>query len=1063
MKRLVAWFADNHVAANLLMILLLLAGGVTAWTMKLEVFPETSLDQILITVSYPGASPAEVEEGVLRQMEEAVAGLTGIKKIDSLAREGWGRITIEVLKDWDVKSLTDEAKSAIDRLRNIPDEAEKPEVRERIRLSQVIRVAVYGDAPESTIKSLAETVKDDLTGLPGITSADLYGIRTEEIHIEVDEETLRRHGLTLGRVAEAVARSSLDLPAGSVKTVGGEILVRAKGRRYQADDYAEVALITRPDGTRLTLGQVARLSEGFEDRDLIARFQGKRAALIYVSRVADQNALTVANTVKKHLAKIRETLPAGIEVAYYSDRSESLLSRLELLGKNLGLGLILVCLLLGVFINIRLAFWVALGIPISFLAGVWVLPGLDVSINMISLFAFIMVLGIVVDDAIVVGEHVYTKREAGMAPLKAAVEGAVEIGPPVIFSVLTTVAAFYPLLGAGGMMGKIMRNIPVVVIVVLLASLVECLLILPAHLTRSRFKSGSAGGREKFTARALKRFINGPYKSFLGFCLRWRYATLAAGTGILLITAGVVVSGQVKFILFPRVESDTLSASLILPVGTPVAQTKAVMDRIEEAARAALAEEDKKRPPGSEPLLNHINSFVGMQISGGRGARSRETGSHLGQIYITLLEGEKRDISARKLVRLWRRQVGPLPEAESLTFSGELFRAGNPVEIHLSHPDEAALLAAAADLKKELAGFQGVFGIGDSFLQGKEEMQLKLKPSARSLGLTLDDLARQVRHALYGAEALRFQRDKDEVKVLVRYPERQRRSVGDVERMRIRTPEGAEVPFSQVAGVVMRQGYASIERADRRRVIKVFADVDTDQANAAEIRSELERITVPRLLADYPGLRHSVEGEGREQQESLADVRQGFIIALFIIYALLAVPFRSFSQPLIVMFAIPFGLVGALAGHLIMGLNTSILSLFGMVGLTGVVVNDSLVLIYAANRLKNQGRSAFEAVLTAGPMRFRAIILTSLTTFAGLSPMLMEKSLQAQFLIPMAVSLGFGVLFATLVTLLLIPCGYLIMDDLQAAVRFVLGIKDRPQEEDQTLPSPEDEARNIDP
>ena len=1053
MKALVSWFAENHVAANLMMILLVLGGVVTASTMKLEVFPESSLDTIRITVSYPGASPAEVEEGVVRVIEENVAGLTGIKRVDSTALEGYASINIEVIKDWDIKSLLDEVKSTVDRIRNLPEEAEEPVIRESIRRSQVIRVAVYGEAPRSTLVEVARQVKDEITADGEITAVDIYGVQTPEIQIEIDEHTLRRHGLTLSQVAKAISASSMDLPAGSVETSGGEILVRAKGRRYHATDYADIALITRPDGTRLTLGQIANLKEGTEDRNIFVEFQGKPAVIVAVSRVADQNALSVAASVKKTLARVKPLMPRGIEVDYYDDMSDALKSRLELLGRNLGLGLILVCLLLGLFMNWRLAFWVALGIPISFLAGIWVLPGLDVSINMVSLFAFIMVLGIVVDDAIVVGEHVFTKREQGVKPLRAAIEGTLEIGRPVIFSVLTTVAAFYPLLGAGGMMGKIMRNIPMVVITVLMASLAECLFILPSHLNRSRFKvAGDNGKREMFTSRALKWFIRRPYTAALRFCLANRYVVLAAGIALLFLAAGLLTSGQLKFVLFPKVESDALTASLVMPAGTPIERTQEVVDHVENSARQVLAEADAGRPQGSEPLLRHTISYVGMAVTQSGHGGSRERGTHLGQIYVILLDGEERDVTSSKLARLWRQRVGTIPDAESFTFSGQLFRAGNPIEIHLSAPDDETLKAASADLKERIGELPGTFGIGDSFLQGKLEMQLKLKPSARTLGLTLDDLARQVRHALYGAEALRFQRDQDEVKVMIRYPEENRKSLDEIERMRIRTPEGAEVPFSLVAEVNMDQGYSSIERAERRRVIKVYSDVDQDTANSAELRQAVEKTILPDLLTDYPFLRYSTEGEGREQRESLTDVYRSFAIALFVIYALLAVPFRSFTQPLIVMAAIPFGLGGALAGHVIMGYSLSMLSLFGMVGLTGVVVNDSLVLIHAANGIRAQGRTPLEAILAAGPMRFRAIILTSLTTFAGVTPMLMEKSLQAQFLIPMAVSLGFGVLFATLVTLLLIPCGYLILEDLLALFGFVFGRRERPPEEGKTYP-----------
>ncbi|MCG6878150.1 MAG: efflux RND transporter permease subunit [Deltaproteobacteria bacterium] len=1033
MKGMIAWFAENHVAANLLMLFLILAGAVTALTMKVEVFPEFSLDMITVTTSYPGASPSEVEEAIVRRIEERVAGLSGIKRIDSTSREGLGTVTIEVMKDWSLKKLLDEVKSEVDSITTFPNEAERPIVREVTRRNRVISLAVYGDASESTIKNLAENIKDEIINLPGITQADLAGVKTGEIHIEISEDTLRRYGLTLGKVADAVRKGSLDLPAGRVKTSGGEILIRTKGRRYYADEYRDVPILTNADGTKVTLGQIAVLSDGFEDVDLAARFQGKPCALIEVFRVADQNALTVAKTIKEFAEKIRPTLPEGMNIGIYNDRSVMLKSRLDLLLRNMALGLILVSILLGLFLDLKLAFWVTLGVPISFLAGLWMLPYFDVSINMISLFGFIMVLGIVVDDAIVIGENIFRKYEEGMDPLKGSIDGAVEVGMPVVFAVLTTVAAFWPLLSGTGNMGKVMRNIPIVVILVLLGSLVESMTILPSHLNRSRRRKVRhllKQKKEKLISRALKWFIRGPYTKMVTFCVRWRYATVAVGIAILLLTVGVWKGGWIRFTFFPKVEGDTLTCSVTMPAGTSVSRTEKVVKRLEETARETIAETEKQRPDGGEPLLEYMISLVGLHTGGhGPNAGTGQSGSHLAQVFVQLLEGEKRDVSAVDLIKLWRKKVGVIPDAESIVFQSDLFSAGNPVEVHLSLDDHEQLLAATDDLKRELDKYPGVFDVSDSFLPGKEEMQLKLKPAAKSLGLTLSDLAQQVRAAFYGAEALRLQRDQDEVKVLVRYPEEERRSLGFVEEMRIRSPDGQEVPFRQVAEVKMEQGYASIERAQRLRVIKVTADVDETVANANEVRMDLESRILPDLKFKYAGLRYTMEGEGKEQKESLADVVSGFSVALFCIYALLAIPFKSFSQPLVVMAAIPFGLVGAIAGHLIMGLNLSLLSLMGMVGLSGVVVNDSLVLIDAANRIRKKGATAKESVILAGSLRFRAIILTSLTTFAGLTPMILEKSIQAQFLIPMAVSLGFGVMFATGITLLLIPCGYAILDD----------------------------------
>ena len=612
MKSIVAWFTENHVAANLLMAFLLIAGAITTITIKLEIFPEISMDRISITTEYIGASPAEVEEGIIKRIEENVAGLAGIKRIDSTAREGSGSVIIEVMKDWDLQTLLDEVKAEVDRITTFPKEAEKPVVQEITRRSQVINLVVYGDASETTLKELAENLKDEITNLPGITLAELSGVREAEIHIEISEKTLRSYDLTLGQVADIVRRASLDLPAGDVKTAAGEILIRTKGRRYYAADYRDIAIITRPDGSKVTLGQIATLKDGFEDVDLSTRFQGKPAAIVEVYRVADQNALTVANTVKDYISQTRNTLPKGIEIDFYQDRSKILKSRISLLLRNMGLGLLLVGILLGLFLNLRLAFWVTLGIPISFAAGLLFLPHFDVSINMISLFAFIMVLGIVVDDAIIVGENVFRRQELGENRLSASVEGTVEVGKPVIFAVLTTIAAFWPLLLGSGAFGKTIRVIPLVVILVLFGSLAEALMILPAHLARIKRKpvgNKSTPGTEKPVARWLKIFINGPYANLLSYCLKWRYATVAFGVALLLLTLGVWQGGWLKFTFFPEVESDVLICTLTMPAGTPVTRTTDIVTHLERAAREALSDADKKRPK-DHPLFLYTVSLL---------------------------------------------------------------------------------------------------------------------------------------------------------------------------------------------------------------------------------------------------------------------------------------------------------------------------------------------------------------------------------------------------------------------------------------------------------------------
>jgi multidrug efflux pump subunit AcrB len=1031
---MIGWFTENHVAANLLMFFLLLAGFLTVQTIKIETFPEFAPDMISISMEYPGASPEEVEEAIIRRLEERIAGLAGIKKITASAREGFASVTIEVISNWDLDLLTNEVKSEVDRIRTFPNEAEKPIVRQIVRKNQVINIALYGDAPEPTIKHLAEKIKADLVNLPGITLVEIFGVRRAEMHLDISESNLRRYGLTLDRVASIVQQSSLDLPAGSVKSKEGTVLIRTKGRRYKAKEYADIAIITNPDGSKVTLGQIATLTDGYEDNDLKVSTRGKPAAFIEVYRVADQSALKVAAAVKRYVSDIRGDLPEGMDIVFFRDSSLILKSRIHLLVTNMTYGLILVVILLSLFLNVRLAFWVTMGIPISFATGLWLLPVFGISINMISLFAFILILGIVVDDAIVIGENIYRKREKGLAPFESAVQGASQVSKPVIFAVLTTMAAFWPLLMVPGTRGNIMRNIPVVVIVVLAGSLIEALLILPAHLSRCHFKNlcvDPGEKKQKKTDKWLKDFVKGPYRRFLALCLRWRYATVAVGAAVLILTVGVIASGRIKLTIFPRLDADNLICSIVMPPSTPVSRTEEVLDHIEKAALETMAEADAKRPAGAPSVMEDYFTLVGVHMGGGGPFATSEIGGHLAQVHIQLLDGEKRNMKSTDLVSEWRRKVGVIPEAESISFRGQIGSSDAPIEVHLSSDDTKKLFEAVESLKSELREYPGLTEVADNYMPGKEEMQLKLRPEARSLGMTLRDLASQVRGAFYGAEALRLQIGEDEVKVLVRYPDGERRSIGNVSGMRIRMPDGTEVPFRQVAEVTMVQGYATIQRAYRKRVIAVSADIEEGQANTTEVNRALEATILPAMRERHPEVRFGIEGQSREDSEFMGSVLKSFALALFLIYALLAIPFRSFTQPLIVMAAIPFGIVGAVLGHKLMGYDLSMMSLFGIVGLSGVVVNDSLVLIEATNRIREGGRTAAESITAAGELRFRAIILTSITTFGGLTPMLLERSLQAKFLIPMAAGLGWGVLFATGITLLIIPCLYLILEDLK--------------------------------
>ena len=1073
MNRALAWFAENRVAANLLMVLVLGGGVLTLVTLHQEVFPEISSDVISVTVPYPGAAPEEVEDGVVTRVEDAIEGIEGIKEITSTAAEGVGTVRAELQLGQSVQRVLSDVKNRVDAIASFPEEAEEPIIQEVVVRRQVINVAIGGDAPERTLKQIGQHVRDDLAAEKGITQVELSVARPYEISIEVSEDALRRYRLTFAQVAAAVRSSSLDLPGGSIDTAGGQILIRTEGQAYWGEQFETLPLLTRPDGSRLLLGDVARVVDGFADTDQSARFDSEPAVLVKVFRVGDQDALEVARKVKDYVARMRKQLPDGVDLTLWQDDTKILKSRRDLLLRNGFAGFVLVFLTLALFLRLRLAGWVALGIPVSFLGGLWLMPTLDVTVNMLSLFAFIVVLGIVVDDAIVVGENIYTHYQRGESGLRAAVPGVQEVAVPVVFAVLTTVAAFSPLLSVPGNMGKFMRVIPLIVIPVLLFSLAESLLILPAHLSHlhhvkdqrrlSRINRAWRGFQDTFGG-WLDRFIHRTYDPSLEWALRWRYLTLALGLATLLVVGGLVAGGWIQFTFLPAVEADNVVAILEMPRGTPVARTAAAVRKLEDTAREIQTELEKKE---GGPVFEHVLASVGeqpyrtQQDQGHGDVGDSYSGGHLGEVNVQLVGAEDREVKSQQIADLWRERTGPIADAVQLTFTASLFSVGDPINIQLSGENLDTLQQAATRVKDELRRYAGVTDISDSFRAGKQEVKLELTEEAEAMGLTLSDLASQVRAAFYGAEAQRIQRGSEEVKVMVRYPEVERRSLGDLERLRIRTttPDGerVELPFSAAAHAELGRGFASISRVDRRRTVNVTADVDEDVTNANEVLAKMAATGLPRALRDLPGVTWSFEGEQEEQRESLGGLARGFVIALLVIYILLAVPFRSYFQPLIIMSAIPFGLIGAVLGHLLMGFDLTILSGFGIVALTGVVVNDSLVMVDFINRSYRTGTPLERAIREAGTARFRPILLTSLTTFAGLTPLLLEKSLQAQFLIPMAVSLAFGVLFATFITLLLIPVLYAIYEDSKTKLSRAMGREEEADEREDPEDDEDDE------
>lgn len=1038
MNGAIRWMTQNHVAANLLMLAFVVGGLIIGMSVKQEVFPEVALDKVQVAVSYPGAGPEEVEDGILLKIEENLTGVDGIRQLKALAVEGYGTVTAELMTGADPNVVLQDIKTEVDRIITFPEDSEKPVITKLLNRSEVVSVVVYGDLAERSLREQAEGMREELLTLPGVTQVDLSGVRPYEISIEVSEANLRRHRLTLEQIARRIRQASLDMPGGTIKTIGGEILVRTKERRYLGSEYESIVVVNDIDGTEVRLGEIAAVKDSFRETDEFARFDGQPAAMVKVFRVGDQKPTEISETVKDYVAKKRQRLPTSVKLAVWNDTSEIFASRMNLLTKNAVLGLMLVLLVLGLFLEVRLALWVMLGIPISFLGALLFLPVFDASINMISMFAFIMALGILVDDAIVVGENIFEHRQQGKPYLRSAIDGAIEVAPPVVFAILTSVVAFCPLMFISGTMGKFIKTIPVVVVTLLLISLVESLFVLPAHLAigspRPMGKHGFLAAIERVRLGfgcKLRAFIDGPYHRILQLVLTWRYVTVAAAISILLLCAGLVGGGILKFRFMPKVDGELILVDLVMLPGTPVAETQRVQQFIAEQGRAAIAEFDRQEA-ANDTILRNMYSLVGSSIKGGGpGGVTTTSGANLSTIAVFLTPSEQRIISASLVAGRWRTLVGEIPGVDSLTFTTDLVQMGANIDIQLAHEDFSVLAQAADRLKATIGDYPGVGDIASSYSRGKKELKFRLSSEARTLGITEEELGRQLRAAFYGAEAVRLQRGRNEVRVMVRYPEQDRRHLWNLESLRVRLANGGELPLARAAAVEPGRGFDSINRTDRKRVINVTASVDDRQANAEEILAELKSTLLVDLAADYPGLTFNMEGEAKEFKDVMDSMKRGYLLAMFGIFALLAIPFRSYSQPLLIMVAIPFGVVGAALGHLLMGYSLSIMSVFGIVALSGVVVNDSLLLIDYVNTRRRAGDGLRDALLQAGRRRFRPILLTSLTTFFGLAPMILETSMQAKFLIPMAISLGFGILFATGITLLLIPALYLVLEDIR--------------------------------
>jgi len=1045
-KGLIAWFASNHVAANLLMFFIIVAGLISVFTIRKQTTPDFELNLIQVQVPYLGAAPQEVEEGVVIKVEEAIQDIQGIVEINSRANEGVGNVTIEVSRDKDINEILTEVKTRVDAISTFPALTEKPVIFKIEPNTPVIFIAIHGDLDDFSRKIFAQEVRDELLTMPEISMIDFYGDRAFEISIEVSEHVLRQYGLTMSEISEAIRASSIDLPGGTIKTEGGDILLRTEGQVYTGLEYGDLVLRTYADGTRLTLDDVATIRDGFVETEGFGRFDGEPTATLNVLASGQQNELQTAAAVKQYVAEKKKSLPAGIEMDLWVDRSHYLEGRLDTMTKNMWQGALLVFLLLSLFLRMKVAGWVIIGIPITFLGAFFLMPygPWPVTMNMISLFGFIIVLGIVVDDAIIIGESVYTKIRADGHSIDNVVKGARKVAVPATFGVLTTIAAFAPMLFVGGIVGPAFEALSMVVILCLMFSLVESKLILPAHLVHAKIKPVDEDDLfnpqrhiplyqrvprffqkvQRHTQHGLHRVIHDYYRPALEKVIENRGIVVAMFVAVLIVTVGLINSGLVRIVLFPEVPGDFIRMQLTMESGSAPEARNAALDKIERAI-LDLNEEYVAENPDLPAMISHIGSFS----QGDTGAMA----------FAEMPMVDDRPMQASDVTTAWRDRVGEIPGVRELEFiDGDHFGGGSPLSFRLSGDNYIALEVAAEELAENLLEYEGVFDIVNSSNMGAQEIKLTIKPEAEALGLNQQSLGRQVRQAFYGEEAQRIQRGKDELRVMVRYPLEDRRSIADLENMRIRTPGGDEVPFGSVAEVAYGSSYSSITRQNRERTITVSADIDPELVEPGEVIREISNDFIPGLLARHAGISYGLEGASQEEQEFKRNISVASIAALFLIYALIAIPLHSYGQPLVIMSVIPFGLIGAVIGHIIMGKAISMFSLFGLIALAGVVVNDSLIMVDFVNKARAAGVPLRQAVIESGTQRFRAIILTSFTTAAGLMPIMLETSVQAQYMIPMAISLSFGIIFATAITLFLIPSLYILQIDGFARTRKIV-------------------------
>lgn len=1030
MRRIIELAVQNPVAMNLMMVVILMVGLYSQAQLPRENFPNFSLDRITITVPYIGASPEEVEESLCIKIEEAIDGIDGIKRIDSEAEEGVGAVIVQLHPDTDARRALSDIEQAIDRITTFPEDADDPAVKELLLRSRVLEIVLCGDASERVIKECARDIRDELLKIRELSQVQLLGVRNYEIAIELDESQLRAYNLTFEQVAKIVTQSSLNLPAGSIRTESEEYIVRAFGQRYDGRAFEDIVLLSQTDGTALRLRDVAKVSDKFEEKPILMKVGDDKAVMMLVSKTVDQNAIKISEEISSYIEMKNRELPEGLKLILWSNETRHIVSRLELLKRNGWMGLALVFLSLWMFLELRLAFWVAWGIPVSFAGALIIFSWSGQSLNLISAFGLIMALGIIVDDAIVVGENIFAHQNMGKDPYTACIDGTAEVAIPVVASTLTTAAAFMPLFMVSGVMGKFIAVLPLAMLSCLMVSLVESMLILPVHLRHKETRRAQEPGFFKRTAQKFRDFmtwlfdsaVEKLYRPILRLSLNYRPVTFCIFTSVLLISAGMFLGGHVTTNLFPKDDSENYIARLRLSAGTPVARTREKLVRIETAAER-LNEVFREQNAGKDVITKVFT------VAGEWSGLPPEYGSHFGEVQIELSPSEQRKVGSQKILNRWRELVGQIPEAVSMVFkTKDIQPGGAPVEILLLGDDFKALRGAADELKDILGTYAGVFDIEDNLRPGKREFRISLTEKGRTTGLTLADVSQQIRGAFYGSEARRIQRGRDEIKVKVRFSESERGRVKQLTDMLIRTPQGHRVPLSEIADLRLERGYNTIRRLNRQRRVTVMADVDEAEQKPAAVMSDVISNVLPGLCKRH-GIQYSLEGQAKESQESIASLGPGFVLALFLIYCILAILFRSYLQPFIIMTAIPFGIVGVILGHWVFNLDLTLMSLFGAVALAGIVVNDALVLVDFINRAVAKGSNAREACESAGVSRFRAIMLTSLTTVAGLFPLVTETSRQAKYIIPMAVTISAGLAFATFINLILVPALYCLLVD----------------------------------